>query len=517
MERRREADAELDAATAAEVLTRGVLRDELNIFSEHLMQRVLRRSDADLQAHVSKAVSTALADRSVKDERLDNLPEMHPWMMHRPLRHDDVREGHVADRRDPQHAMKRALHRRCSERPPRVSPDSYRGLLSTQARRDQTCDWQSRLDKLRDMVRSDYFEQAALLLLILSASLVGIETYVNPDMSGDLQILDYMDITLCFLFCSELPLKIWAEGHAFFDGEGWKFNVFDACVVILVTCCQIVRIVDTGTSSRSILDMLRLLRLLRIARLVRVVHVAEDFSRLVTSLTSSLFSLVWVFELFVGLIYFFSVYFTHMVLAFASADHPNYPALMHRFGSLHRSGLSLFEAIFGGISWDEDVQLLIDCVSPIAGLVLCAYIGFCYTALLNLITGTFIDKALRAATQAEEVQLCSKVANLFFEADGDDDISWEQFNSKLSDPGMQDYLKAIDICPSEAESLFHLLDSDHSGSIDIAELVNGLLRLKGAAGALELALLMRETAYLCDRLESRLCSHHGSATSKLAI
>eukprot|EP00929_Paragymnodinium_shiwhaense_P049918 TRINITY_DN25173_c0_g3_i1.p1 TRINITY_DN25173_c0_g3~~TRINITY_DN25173_c0_g3_i1.p1 ORF type:complete len:408 (+),score=41.50 TRINITY_DN25173_c0_g3_i1:190-1413(+) len=382
------------------------------------------------------------------------------------------------------------------------------------------CSFAAWFETLREAVRSDYFEQASLVLLFFNAVLVGAETYyINPDPRESAkdgvmwEIFDGIDLAFCVLFAVELALKIWSEGVHFFIAEGWQLNVFDAVVVVLVSFSQIVRMFYRTVLSDANFDVLRLLRLLRIARLVRVVRIAEEFSRLMTSIRSSLTSLFWVFLLLGSLIYFFSVYFTQMSLSFAATDHPNYPALMHRFGSIHRSGLSLFEAIFGGVSWDEDIQLLIDCVSPITGMVLCAYIGFCYTALLNLITGTFVDKALRAATQAEELQLCSKVANLFFDLESDDNISWEIFESKLSAPGMQDYFQAIDINPSEAENLFHLLDTDNSGSIDIAELVNGLLRLKGSAGALEMALLLREMAHLVDRLEHRLCSRYGAEAS----
>ena len=69
---------------------------------------------------------------------------------------------------------------------------------------------------------------------------------------------------------------------------------------------------------------------------------------------------------------------------------------------------------------------------------------------------------------------------------------WELFESKLGTPQIQEFFMAIDVDQSEAKGLFHLLDLDHSGGVSAEEFINGCLRLRGPAKALDLALLIQE-------------------------
>merc|ERR1712216_747305 len=96
----------------------------------------------------------------------------------------------------------------------------------------------------------------------------------------------------------------------------------------------------------------------------------------------------------------------------------------------------------------------------------------------------------------------------------DDQITWDVFESMISGDDMLDYFKAINVDASEAKGLFEILDTDHSGGVDCSEIVNGLLRLRGNAGALEMALLLREVSYLGERIDAALMSRLGQLFCK---
>merc|ERR1712014_174358 len=77
---------------------------------------------------------------------------------------------------------------------------------------------------------------------------------------------------------------------------------------------------------------------------------------------------------------------------------------------------------------------------------------------------------------------------------------------------MNEYFKTIDVDPSEAKGLFELLDTDNSGGVDTSEMVNGFLRLRGPAKALDIALLIREFT----KYQRQFAEHHSLVEAGLA-
>jgi len=293
----------------------------------------------------------------------------------------------------------------------------------------------------------------------------------------------------------------------YFTGDECWANVFDTCLVGMLLVEQIADLTklrdvrDLGTT----FSILRLFRIIRIVRLLRVLRLVGDLNDILAAITSSLSALGWVMALLAMLLYMFSVVFTQLFFTYGDKDSDEYQQLFHFMGTVPRTALTLFETIFGGLSWDEPVRLINQVISPAAVVVYCVYVALYMVAIMNIITGVFIDKSLRAAKEADEHRICHNVASLFFDSDDPQkQISWEIFESKLCDADMDTYLKEIDISPAEAKNLFELLDTDNSGGVDCSELVNGLLRLKGPAGSLELSLVLRELNYLVDRFEHRL-------------
>merc|ERR1711933_697878 len=78
-------------------------------------------------------------------------------------------------------------------------------------------------------------------------------------------------------------------------------------------------------------------------------------------------------------------------------------------------------------------------------------------------------------------------------------MGWEEFESKLDDRYMQEFFLAIDVDLREAKTVFKLIDVDGSGALDLEEFMNGCLRLRGPARALDLTMLVHEFRRSCRR------------------
>merc|ERR1712203_6083 len=128
------------------------------------------------------------------------------------------------------------------------------------------------------------------------------------------------------------------------------------------------------------------------------------------------------------------------------------------------------------------------------GFLFCIYISASLFAMMNLLTGVFVDKAMRSVREDKDMVLAKRIRDLFLTDDmeGPCEINWEDFSAKLRTNAMQEYFKQINVEVAEARSLFDLLDEDSSGSIDSKEIVEGCLKLRGPARALELSLLARD-------------------------
>eukprot|EP00930_Biecheleria_cincta_P015510 TRINITY_DN12918_c0_g1_i1.p2 TRINITY_DN12918_c0_g1~~TRINITY_DN12918_c0_g1_i1.p2 ORF type:complete len:220 (-),score=48.53 TRINITY_DN12918_c0_g1_i1:149-808(-) len=134
-------------------------------------------------------------------------------------------------------------------------------------------------------------------------------------------------------------------------------------------------------------------------------------------------------------------------------------------------------------------------VSPLLGLVYCAYVVFCVLAVLNVVTGIFVGSAMKAAKDDQDSITIRHLEHTFDVIDESKSgvICQEDFKQHLETKDMQDLFKSIDLDPSEADCVFKLLDLDNTGSLDCDAFLNGCLRLRGNAKSLDLLLLLRET------------------------
>merc|ERR1712100_247907 len=125
---------------------------------------------------------------------------------------------------------------------------------------------------------------------------------------------------------------------------------------------------------------------------------------------------------------------------------------------------------------------------------------------MNIVTGVFVEAAMRKGREDQDNFLINNVRELFRSifADGSGRITWIDFESHLDERVMQDYFVAVDLDRSEAKGLFHLLDMDGNGFIDVNEFLSGCLRLRGPAKSLDMQLLLRENRRALQKVLGKL-------------
>jgi len=358
---------------------------------------------------------------------------------------------------------------------------------------------------IRHFVRSIAFDWVVLTIVILNSILIGVQTDYVARHEVSIVPLEFRVLESLFavLFTIELSMNLYTHGRGFFTKRDWAWNIFDC----LLVCSQLIEEAvsifffdyhgqKTKGFNLSVLRLLRILRLVRVVRLIRVLRFVSELRTLVSGIIRSIRSLAWTMVLLFLVLYVAAVYLTQLVSDHVIEDPASRSPLRRFYGSVDVSLLSLFQSITGGIDWNDLVDPLVDHISPLLALAFALYIAFTVIAMLNIITGVFVESALKSAKADNDTLMIGNMREVFNDASTDGKMSWHDFQDQLDKPLMQAYFKAIDVDPSEAKGLFRLIDIDMDGSIDHEEFLSGCLRLRGNAKALDLNLLLHEVKRL---------------------
>jgi len=233
----------------------------------------------------------------------------------------------------------------------------------------------------------------------------------------------------------------------------------------------------------------------------------QKLRTLVSSIGKTMPALIWTVVLLILMTYTASICFTQVVADLAEGD-PDSVAVgtdTHKYyGSLLGSMMSLYQAITGGLNWRHLSEPLLAQNSPLMALLLCLYVSFAVLAMLNVITGVFVDAALKSCTQENRKDLVNTLVELVnnIQGGGGHPISLEEFREKITSPHVQSYFEELDLTTHEAEALFDLLDFDKTGAIDADQFIMGCIRIHGGAKAIDLVTLMSEVHLLHRRWDA---------------
>jgi len=380
---------------------------------------------------------------------------------------------------------------------------------------------QKQFSNWQNFVKSRHYEICVMAVVILNTSFIGWQVQHHAVHEAPPASQSAIEFVFCMVFLTEILVRWWPEGRYFFSSADWGWNLFDSVVVFMMLAEEALQVaMEHSASFLSKLSMVRILRVVRIVRVIRVIRVLKFFRELrmmIHQILGSLKSLLWAMLVLVMMFYVFGIALTQ-----GAIDHfenigtwSGAEARLLRvfFGSLDRSVLSLFEAMAGGISWGE----LLDALQPLHfsySALFLVFISFSIFAVVNIVTGVFVDSALQTAQQdresiiQEEMQskesYMKSMQHVFEEMDanGNGFISLSEFEAAIEDERMVAYFNALGLDITDVQTLFCLLDRDQEGSIDIEEFLLGCMRLKGEARSLDLAKLLYESDYVVHNLEN---------------
>lgn len=265
--------------------------------------------------------------------------------------------------------------------------------------------------KVRDLVRSKYFQNFITAIIIISGIMVGLETY--PSLTEKYQhIFDTFDLIFILIFSAEILLKIFSYGKKF-----WKFfydswNLFDFFIVAVALL----------PIHAEFITVLRLLRLLRILRLVRFL---PKLQMIVGALLKSIPSMGYIGLL---LLLMFYVYAVAGVFLFSKNDPVHFKDLQTTFLTLFKivtmeGWVDLLDIqMYGCTNYLTEDYLKKYCTHPeqfpiIAPFYFITFILFGTMIILNLFIGVILHgmEEAQAQRQIEDSMGSSKNFDLALE------------------------------------------------------------------------------------------------------
>jgi len=345
--------------------------------------------------------------------------------------------------------------------------------------------------RLQGFVRSQSFEMFFALVVVFNAVIVGLRADAGPNERS--VFLDVLELLIALLFVVELLFRLAASGVQYFKYCRGVWNILDALLIIFMLAdaiCALAGVFMFGIDDGGLMRLYRVLRLVRVARMARLFHLVPELHFTLSLMLLSLSSFFWAAMLMMLIMYLVALYFTIVSGQFIeSAGDPS--QIQAYWGSTGASMNSLFLAVFGGEDW-HDMLLVFGTSNTwyvVNSMVLSLFVGFVLVVILNLVNGVLVESAQVMIAEQKRDELVRMAADIFVQTGktAGDELSKDEFDDLLHSEAMTRYLEAIDIEMGEADRLFEFLDRDESGSLSIVEFIQGCLRLRGPAKALDMA------------------------------
>jgi len=155
------------------------------------------------------------------------------------------------------------------------------------------------------------------------------------------------------------------------------------------------------------------------------------------------------------------------------------------------------------------------------------YISFSLLAVLNIITGVFVENAVEVAKSRKDVllekaehlreEIMSELKTVFLEMDDDESgsINYDEMLGVLGNEGVKQCFTSMGLNPWEVEKLFKMIDEDNTGEIQIDDFLGGCLRLRGEARSIDVHAVLREAKKLERRFDENQQSLEDSFISAM--
>ncbi|CAJ1348651.1 unnamed protein product [Effrenium voratum] len=364
------------------------------------------------------------------------------------------------------------------------------------------------------------------LCVLLNSLFMTVELELEGRMSGallgrtppmDLDSATFFNVTdniFAVLYFLELVCRVAIEKKKFFQTAVNWFDIFLATTTCLdVWLLRPMALSGGATDQMILLRLARAVKSMRAIRMVRTLRLFRGLRVLVRACYSFLPSLAWSMVLLAIFMIMGALMLGNLLQEFiadTSQDAESRDWIWEHYGTALRAMYTLYEITFAG-NWPTYARPVIRDVGSYFALFFLAYITLIVFAVIRVITAIFLKDTLDAANNDAELLVVErlqkkasyvkKLETIFQsirEANGM--ISQARLEETLEDPKVKAYFQTLEVDVHEGTALFHILDNG-DGEVTLEEFIDGILRCKGPARAIDQVAMQAEMRQMSAKLE----------------
>eukprot|EP00435_Cladocopium_sp_Y103_P071046 s21_g36.t1 len=379
------------------------------------------------------------------------------------------------------------------------------------------------------------FSTLCLFVILANAILIIIVSDYEIQHLGETIPEDWeiLELSLTIFYGCELFLKIIVHRLYFFVNEEWRWNIFDFILVVFsfseVAISRLLVLNQPSENSTSLnVGFLRLLRLTKLAKVLRVFRTLKFFTELrlmIDCVLGSFMQIFWCLVMIVFVLYVFSLLIVQGIADFLltegadTVSEETFVGLMDHFGSVGETIMTLFQSTTAGLDWRDAFNLLRGGGWFLA-LVFLVYISIFTISVWNIVTSTFVEKAMKLAKpdldsmlleqSLRDLQDSEELEKLFKpyaskNKDGEDEISLDDLQEAADEAEFLLYLSVRGIDVKNVKLFFYMLGSMREDNvIDLKSLVKACVRMKGFATSIDLQSVSFEAKLMHGQVKEML-------------
>jgi len=369
------------------------------------------------------------------------------------------------------------------------------------------------------LVLHSNFDTAISIIILINTIYTSYESnYEMDSLGGSPPFRSEIEWIFLSVYSAELIAKIAVHRLYFFCNSEMTWNWFDFTLVLFSACDMFLVYFGASLGNVTFARSLRLFKLGKIFRIFRTMRFLKELRVMLASIVGSFLSLFWSVTMISMILYVFSLLFLQqmtlqLIVTADQSDTFTWQQQRIFFRNVERTMLTLLETTMGGLDWDT-IYLLIEPLGQLYVFAFIFYITFFNFAVLNILTGIFVENAMKLCQpdqeekEAEALRVRQRDMDELtmlvqaMDADRSGAIKKEEFLDIASQPEVGRVFARLGIDIKDPEVLFHAIANHmHTTEVPIPEFVTRAISFKGQASSLDLYGLIRQTASLHQNVQ----------------